>query len=63
MPVKIKPWYDYARNALNVMRANTPMAILKCKDLVVVKMIDGRYEVQVNNQIVRVKDDSFELHC
>lgn len=63
MPAKVKPWYEYARSAVNVMRANTPLAILKCKDLLVVKMIDDSCEVKLNNQIVRVRDDFLELHC
>jgi hypothetical protein len=47
MPSKVKPWYDYARNAVNVIRSNTPLAILKCKPMVAVKMLDNRYEISV----------------
>ena len=48
MPSKVKPWYEYCANAVNVMRANTPYAILKQKPDVCVKMLDGRYEVSLD---------------
>ena len=57
MPSKVKPWYEYCANAVNVIKTNTPYAILKQKPVVCVKMLDGRYEVSLDKTIVRIKNE------
>ena len=49
LPDKLKPWYGYARKAVEVMRKKTPYLVYKDKVKVAMMMVDGSYLVTMRD--------------